>query len=486
VAIDWSDNQKRKALRQALEFVYPSLDALDGFIYEELNENLAAIAGQGSLITVVRKLIRWAIGQGRIDELFEAFCNENLDNPGVAQKINEIQPIPLVPPTHPTQKIPDSQWDELFQPFSPWDFANAVQAFLNGFNQVFNFDFKTLRPDCSPPNSLEDVRELLEAYDNPTLAVRFVAQAISRLRQEHPQRDLSSLEAWRDRVAAAHCVSPITVPAVAATCQGYLLVSLQETGQRRKSVPQVNVFTELHITGKAHPHPLSIETVKCFLSQVPQHLQTLVKNAEETLRTHCNTKGVLFDQITLELFLSSNLIETDVSQWPILNRQGEKRPLMSYRPLMVRSLNRAEIPETRDLIQRAWQTCVNRVDAAQQFHVQRDCPRPGDCNTLKDVPGMKLIAELPPERRQSILNDIADGALPIVLWFSYTEDCSPNQRLAAMDALLDGLDLTNVAEIAQRWRDLRRGAVDPGIQHLRLLCDCPDRWPQLPDPYVAP
>lgn len=478
MAIDWQDNQKRKALVQALVFVYPSFDALDGFVDLELNENLAEIAGRGDLGTVARKLIRWAIAQGRIDELFAAFCNENQDNPVVAQTIVEIQATPLFTPT---QKVPKDQWDELFQQFSPWDFAEISRAFLAGLAQAIG-DFQSIRPGEPPPTSLEAVRDLLVYFDNPTLAVRFVEQAIARLRPEHPQRDLSPLETWRDRVATDHGVGPAPIPAAAATCQGYLLVSLQETGQSSQSVPQVNVLSELHITGEAHPHPLSIETVTCPLSQVPQHLQTLGENAESILLAHCENQGVPFDEITLELFLSGNLIETDVAQWPIVNRQGERRPLMSYRPLMVRSLDRADIPRIQALIKHTWQSCVNRADAAQRFHVQRDCPNPGDCTTLKNVPGLKLIAALPPESRQSILNDIVNGALPIVLWFSHTEDCTPEQRLAAMDALLAQLDLTDVAALAQRWRDRRRDAVDPDIQHLRLLCDCPDRWPRLPDP----
>jgi hypothetical protein len=480
VAIDWRDNQKRKALIQALVFVYPSFDALDSFVDLELNENLATIADQGDLSIRARKLVNWAIAEGRIDELFEAFCNENLDNPGVVQTINEIQATPLFTPA---KKMAASHWDELFQPFSRWDTADVVHAFLIGLGQAIG-DFQTLRPGESPPTSLEGVRDELVYYDNPTLAVRFVEQAIARLRREYPQRDLSPLETWRDRVAEAHGIAPAPTPTGAA-CQGYLLVSLQETGQSSKSVPQVNVLSELHITGEAHPQPLGIETVTCPLSTVSPHLQTLVENAEDILLAHCEKQGSLFNEITLELFLSGDLIETDVAEWPTLNPQGKKRPLMSYRPLMVRSLDRADRPKAQALIKRTWQSCVSRANAAQRFHLQRDCPNLGDCTTIRDVPGLKLIADLPPDRRQGILNDIVNGALPIVLWFSQTEDCTPDQRLAAMDALLAQLDLTNVAAIAQRWRDRRRAAEDPGIQHLRLLCDCPDRWPDSGDALVS-
>ncbi len=479
MAIDWQDNQKRKAFRQALEFVYPNFDALEGFVDEELNENLATIAGQGSPNSA-RKLIKWAIAQGCIEALFNAFCNENLDNSGVAQQIAEIRCEPLVASI---QKITDAQWDDLFQSFTPWDFAEVARAFLTGFSQAMRNDFKIVYPKQSPPNSLEDVRGLLEDFDNPTLAVRLVEQAIARLRSEQPQRDLSGLEVWRDQVSVAHGIDLVAPPPpTASACAGYLLVALQETGQFSKTVPQVNVFAELHITGEAHPRPLGMQIDTCPVSQVAQHLQPLIDDAEGILLAHCTQTGADFARITLELFLSGEQIETDVTQWPIPNPQGDSRPLISYRRLMVRSLDRAITPTTQALIKRNWQNRVRNANAAQQFHVQRNCPKPGDCNMLEDIPGLKLVAALPQDRlqRQSILYDIVNGALPIVLWFSQTEDCTPAQRLAAMESLLEQLDLTNVAALAQRWRTRRLAAADPGIQHLRLLCDCPDRWPDLP------
>jgi formylglycine-generating enzyme required for sulfatase activity len=67
----------KKRLRQALTDVYPKYRLLEIFVAEELGERLTVITHEQGLIVVVFDLIDWAERSGRIDELYEKFCQEN-------------------------------------------------------------------------------------------------------------------------------------------------------------------------------------------------------------------------------------------------------------------------------------------------------------------------------------------------------------------------------------------------------------------------
>jgi hypothetical protein len=92
VSIDWSKaNKQRQALRQALEKVYPSANDLRRFASEELNENLATVAGEGKLEDLAFNLIEWALKEGRLDKLYQAFCRDNQGNLWIAKLKEDLQ-----------------------------------------------------------------------------------------------------------------------------------------------------------------------------------------------------------------------------------------------------------------------------------------------------------------------------------------------------------------------------------------------------------
>ena len=94
-----------------------------------------------------------------------------------------------------------------------------------------------------------------------------------------------------------------------------------------------------------------------------------------------------------------------------------------------------------------------------------------------------LMAELPSDvtQRQRILSDIVGAAVPIALWFSEVEDSSAINRQIAFETLLQAGCITDFADLAQQWRKQRIAAKHKPERHLKLLCDCPHRWPNLPD-----
>ncbi|HEY9648460.1 MAG TPA: effector-associated domain EAD1-containing protein, partial [Chroococcidiopsis sp.] len=80
MVIDWNDNTNRSMFREALQNAYPSEEALELFVDEELNENLAAIA-QGNLQALAFGLIKWARSRGTLDEVYGAFKRHNPKHP---------------------------------------------------------------------------------------------------------------------------------------------------------------------------------------------------------------------------------------------------------------------------------------------------------------------------------------------------------------------------------------------------------------------
>jgi ABC-type branched-subunit amino acid transport system substrate-binding protein len=71
--------QQRKELQKALIDAFPNTASLEQMLLHELDKNLGAIAGEGSLEDVVYKLIQTANAQGWVEDLVRAACN---DNPG--------------------------------------------------------------------------------------------------------------------------------------------------------------------------------------------------------------------------------------------------------------------------------------------------------------------------------------------------------------------------------------------------------------------
>jgi len=94
VAINWEDNTKRKAFRKALQEAYPSAAELKIFVDEALNESLAAITGGSNLQQITFDLLEWARAHGRLDEVYQAFKNQNPNHPVIKELEQQIFPTP--------------------------------------------------------------------------------------------------------------------------------------------------------------------------------------------------------------------------------------------------------------------------------------------------------------------------------------------------------------------------------------------------------
>jgi endonuclease G, mitochondrial len=77
--------EERKHLREIIESAYPAPNKLSIFVGEELNENLALIAGGDDHRAVIFNLITWSIAKGRIPDLIATLAQDNSDRSDIQQ-----------------------------------------------------------------------------------------------------------------------------------------------------------------------------------------------------------------------------------------------------------------------------------------------------------------------------------------------------------------------------------------------------------------
>jgi endonuclease G, mitochondrial len=87
-------NQERRQLREAILSAYPSPGDLDIFVSEELDKNLAAIAGGSNLKETAFNLVKWATAKGYIDNLILALAKDT-SNPYVQSFCSRALPTYL-------------------------------------------------------------------------------------------------------------------------------------------------------------------------------------------------------------------------------------------------------------------------------------------------------------------------------------------------------------------------------------------------------
>ncbi|BAZ47576.1 GUN4 domain protein [Nostoc sp. NIES-4103] len=82
--------QQSKELQNALIDTFPDAISLDRMLSFELEKNLRAIAGEGSLQDIIFKLIQTANSQGWIEDLVRAACKSNPRNPRLRAIVEEL------------------------------------------------------------------------------------------------------------------------------------------------------------------------------------------------------------------------------------------------------------------------------------------------------------------------------------------------------------------------------------------------------------
>jgi hypothetical protein len=476
VPIDWKNGKTKLKLRNALIAVYPDTLDLEMFVADELNGNLEVIANEGNLNKDVFKLVKWAESKGLLDKLFHAFCQCNEDNPSVIDLERQLNKGSFTPVQ--STKLSESDWEILFKSFTEQNVLEVCRAFSDAYKSRFGHSFLKASPDTSL-KELSSVFDLLERFDDPLLSVRFVDRAITKLEEsdEATPEQLNILGTWRDRIAAANNILP-EEPEPLVEKQGYLLVAIEESGKRTKADGAfVSVFSELHVIGEPEPVEFGGTSETCPLNKVAEHVSKLIHKAEQVIER----------QITLEIFLPCAHLQEDVADWEVLNEQNSPRPLWTHRGFIVRSFERVKNRTTQACVMSSWnllKTCIEANTVCENFHLQDSWPGKGHLvGHLNNAPGLKLSAELSaePSEQLEILFDIINSGVPIALWFDQASSFTATEKQAAFDVLLRASCLTDFSQLAQQRRTLRLQPENAEWRHLKLLCDCPGRWPRLPD-----
>lgn len=104
--IDWEDSHNRRRLEDALVRVCPSPTDLEIFVDRALNKNLKTITCEGNIVRDTFRLVSWARTEGRIDELYNRFCDWKERSPAIIQLKRELSDSP--PSSEPTHVYSDS------------------------------------------------------------------------------------------------------------------------------------------------------------------------------------------------------------------------------------------------------------------------------------------------------------------------------------------------------------------------------------------
>jgi len=482
VQIDWEDSQNREHLEIALKEVYKEPEDLEKFVDRAINENLTTITSANNLEQDIFKLVRWARSKGCLNKLYGEFCSRNSTNPIVVKlKQNLKGRESLVPVLGKTMHRSD--WDDLWKNFTDQTSPYMHPAFFSAYKSVFDESYHAMHLRDRRMEH-DDIRKWLEHFDKPAFAVRFVEQVIAEVGRsgEGNIYQLNSLRAWRDRIAKKYRILPGKPRLSKASRQGYLLVCLKESGKQTKDEKDFVIpFAELRVSGESDAIPFNQNTETCSLRQVESRLSEFICSAEEVLAEYgCS-------QVTLELFLPCVHLDVDVASWKVLNADQKIQPLGTHRRFAVRSLERATSLDARKSLSKKWnllKACVKANDACYQFHLQESWPNPGELKTpLAAAPGIMLSATLPEDqtKRLKVLSEIIDSAVPIALWFSASSSLNMAQRRTKFDTLLRASTLTDLGDLSHQWGQLREDPNKLEGRHLRVLCDSPERWPELPD-----
>jgi vWA-MoxR associated protein C-terminal domain len=481
--MDWTSTIKQGKLRIALLEIYSGEDSKQrlrqfvrdsfGHIDNDLIKALLSRVEGNSAEAWAGSLIEKFGEHSLIPELYKKVCQEYEEHPAIQELQLTLKGDPLLGERSKVDA------EELFANFCPYDdFAIVQKAFLCACREAL-CDFRKMRPDHPPLTDLVQIQKLIESYQ-PELAVWFAAHVIVEFQADG--RDLTAVTQWRDCIATQHNIPLNSPTAVQEQQQGYLLVALKQNPLRTGDADFVTVFSELHVTDEKELVKFSAETMTCALDEVPKHLSKLIHQAEESLPDRSS------GEITLELFLPCEHLDMNVAGWEVLNKKENPRPLGKYRSFVIRSFERAKNTAMQKAVNHKWvflKNCEKDKDACDRFHPQTTCPAAGDLSLdLRDKPGLKLLAELPSDRGDylDILDDIIESGVPIALWFSAAEGVSAAEKLTEFDSLLQSCsgDLTDFSRLAARWAQQRKDSPLEAIEHFRLLCDRPDRWPTLP------
>ncbi|MDY6941106.1 MAG: hypothetical protein SWY16_26040 [Cyanobacteriota bacterium] len=487
--MNWT-NDAKKEFRELLISIYQNIGELEMFVADSIDKNLANITQASKLDKCAFDIIQRLEKSGELDDFFNYFFEKNKDNQTYGRRIKSLQSKISKLVQYKT-KILSQDWESLFTILNENDLHIIAQSCKAAFKDCFKLELKEIYPDCPKLDSLPHVRQVLEKYDKPELAVAFANRAIGLIAKlEGDARDTSAIADWREQIAQIHAVDPkIGIPVHSQQIDAYLLVALRRQGG------SIHLLAELHRTGEKYGQPIDLDPnnrwFSCTFSDdgdveisqtIAEPLSRLIEEAE--LRSDKEITS-----FTLEFFLPPEYLDLRVHEWEIIDGFDKRTKLGEYCPFIVRSLERAMNPRWLQNFNRSWMSWSQNISASQT--IARHCidVRDSTCeelssgNVLINKIGVKLAAGLPEdrERRNSIFWMLIKSHVPVTFWIDRAECCGERviqQVIQDFNGFLTTSSLNNFSLLA---REIQKKRI-PGkaTYHLGMLCDCPERIPTLP------
>jgi uncharacterized coiled-coil protein SlyX len=214
----------------------------------------------------------------------------------------------------------------------------------------------------------------------------------------------------------------------------------------------------------------------CKLAQIPIELNKFLKAALRHLR------GKRFD-LTIEIFLPSNLMCMEIDRWKITDPIADEITLGIKYPIRLRSLERLDL-DYLDSYLSDWYKCWDKVRVVLQHESIQDIFEHLEDvesfnwkllkNNLNDKIGLKVTCTHPRSMRKDLFRAILQATTPVAIWIR--NDIPDLDRVTTIDEILTFRPLAHLCESVRQTRELAdaQDAEHIGL-HLAVLWENPYR-----------
>jgi hypothetical protein len=527
---------QRKALRAALISAFPRQELLELMLEDELEEDLNRIThGQSNYDLVVRDLVKWAEGQGRLIELVVGASRQNPGNPEVRSfvtgslvtllglesdnlSMNHLEALAIA-----LQPIQDLEWItscccqtwaeiHIHRPQALKDLENpdlslsvkwlvVLKLWLNEYRQ---------RPDGTP--CILDFVDRLRHYPK---CPKEQQQRLSSL--------LAELQAELDYCLPTPTQAlPFDQDKKIKSVQGYFLITVQIPITQAEESDRIFIqgFLSIKTDGQDSPstliplQDLNVQTsvsssssgaqggISGTLQQLEQQFPQWVHQAEERLSSECRGLRDAYSlptlpsyKLTIEFFLPYEYLAEAVDLWevsrPVLRRREMVAVGKKHR-VVVRSSDRLQDGELLNRLIQTWEgidAFLQNVQTEQSLQGKLATLTSLDCCELdaliqqfKQCLGLMLVCPVCiPElqvQRETVFLAALEAGVPIALWSRRHDLPNLSKELGAFLVLEYLRDLELLLE--QVYNKRGRAFTDDDLgRHLAILCDEPKRIERL-------
>jgi vWA-MoxR associated protein C-terminal domain len=214
----------------------------------------------------------------------------------------------------------------------------------------------------------------------------------------------------------------------------------------------------------------------CKFTQIQLELNKFLKAALRHLR------GKRFD-LTIEIFLPSNLMCMEIDRWKITDPIADEITLGIKYPIRLRSLERLDL-DYLDSYLSDWYKCWDKVRIVFQHESIQDIFEHLEDvesfnwkllkNKLNDKIGLKVTCTHPKSMRKDLFRAILQATTPVAIWIR--NDIPDLDRVTAIDEILTCRPLSHLCESVRQTRGLADAQEAEHIgRHLAVLWENPYR-----------